>query len=317
MGNCQTDDLLSSVYIAAPCPVSWNSMSGDDRVRMCSGCSKNVYNLSAMSKVEAKQFLREKGVTECAVFFRRADGTIITDDCPRGLRMLRDRLRRTIGLVGAFFATLVTSSPDAFGQSAPSNTNPKTTKSNTATTTRKTPTTPNLNPRILRPSPVSNTKSQAMPPGLAGGISINQISEPGWYPLQQKPLQPNAVQDQTTEVQQQQAPDEDDESRSRWTSRKVDRKPGIWEAISPQRTKTTPVVKDQFAKPGERTDSNAMIFVQKGRAAEAKGDAKLAEFYYEKALDFFDAQVRGDMSFRKLIDSDLRRVRKQLGTNSN
>src|SRR6516162_8887116 len=35
--------------VASPCPADWNAMQGDDRVRFCGQCEKNVYNLSAMT----------------------------------------------------------------------------------------------------------------------------------------------------------------------------------------------------------------------------------------------------------------------------
>src|SRR5450432_1276774 len=41
-------DRLDRVSIAAPCSADWDSMPGTDRVRHCSQCNKNVYNLSAM-----------------------------------------------------------------------------------------------------------------------------------------------------------------------------------------------------------------------------------------------------------------------------
>jgi hypothetical protein len=84
---------LDSLYIASPCEADWNAMSGNERVRMCSLCSKNVYNVSDMTKVEAESFLRKNGVSECVGFFRRSDGTIMTDDCPIALRKIRNSLK--------------------------------------------------------------------------------------------------------------------------------------------------------------------------------------------------------------------------------
>jgi hypothetical protein len=86
-------DLLNKVKIAAPCSVPWESMSGDDRVRHCGQCQLNVYNLSAMSTKEAAKFLRS--ATEgrvCIQLYRRKDGTILTDNCPKGLKKARDRI---------------------------------------------------------------------------------------------------------------------------------------------------------------------------------------------------------------------------------
>ena len=84
--------LLDDVMIAAPCNVGWESMHGDDRVRFCDKCELNVYNISAMSDREAEELLQINGSKVCLRLYRRADGTIITDNCPVGLRALRDKL---------------------------------------------------------------------------------------------------------------------------------------------------------------------------------------------------------------------------------
>lgn len=99
--------LLDDVMIAAPCNLAWEEMPGDDRVRHCTGCSKNVYNISAMSKSEAERFLEQNGTTECMRLYRRADGTIITDNCPVGLRKLRDRARNVFHFASALISNLI------------------------------------------------------------------------------------------------------------------------------------------------------------------------------------------------------------------
>jgi len=61
-------------------------MEGDDRVRFCCACSKNVYDLSAMSEDEAEAFLalHLDDQDACVRLYRRPDGRILTSDCPRG-----------------------------------------------------------------------------------------------------------------------------------------------------------------------------------------------------------------------------------------
>jgi TonB family protein len=92
-------DLLSSLKVAAPCTVSWESMEGGDRVRHCSQCDKNVYNLTDMTKAEANEFLTLTAQSACVNFYKRADGTVISDNCPVGLRRLRAQYRRTAAAV--------------------------------------------------------------------------------------------------------------------------------------------------------------------------------------------------------------------------
>jgi len=105
--------LLDNLVIAAPCQVPWASMEGDDRVRDCSQCSRKVYNLSNMNRREAEDFLAKYGTSQCATFYRRADGTIMTDNCPVGLRKLRDRCRAVLRIAGGFLAFFL-ALPSAF-----------------------------------------------------------------------------------------------------------------------------------------------------------------------------------------------------------
>jgi hypothetical protein len=100
--------LLDEIMISAPCPVSWDTMEGDNRVRYCGTCSRNVYNLSDMSSTEAERFLQENGTAQCLRLYRRADGKVMTDNCPRGLRAIRRTctlaLTTIAGLLSSLFA---------------------------------------------------------------------------------------------------------------------------------------------------------------------------------------------------------------------
>lgn len=93
--------VLENVRIASPCSVSWDDMEGDERVRHCRHCSLNVYNLSALSRTEAEELIASREGRMCAGFFRRADGTILTRDCPVGLRALRARTLRASARIAA------------------------------------------------------------------------------------------------------------------------------------------------------------------------------------------------------------------------
>jgi hypothetical protein len=88
---------LDNLRLAQPCPASWDDMPGDDRVRFCRDCQLHVYNLSALSRREAEGFLQARDGRTCLFFYRRADGTILTQDCPVGLRATRRGLRLLLG----------------------------------------------------------------------------------------------------------------------------------------------------------------------------------------------------------------------------
>ncbi|MBX9722096.1 MAG: hypothetical protein K2X81_11920 [Candidatus Obscuribacterales bacterium] len=109
--------VLDDLVIAAPCPLSWESMVGDDRVRLCTGCSKNVYNIIDMTDKEAEHFLQENGATQCMRIFRRADGKIMTDNCPRGLREIRNKCRLVAKIAATLLASLFSLSMTARAQS--------------------------------------------------------------------------------------------------------------------------------------------------------------------------------------------------------
>lgn len=93
---------LQDVRIASPCTSDWSKMTGDDRVRHCAECNLNVYNFAAMTGFEIAELLANRqGRRVCARIYRRADGTMITQDCPKGLRAV---IRRVSRVAGAAFA---------------------------------------------------------------------------------------------------------------------------------------------------------------------------------------------------------------------
>lgn len=74
-------------------------MYGTDRVRFCGLCSQNVYNLSAMTRDEAEDLIRGTEGQLCVRFYRRWDGTILTKNCPVGMRAIKERLKRASAAV--------------------------------------------------------------------------------------------------------------------------------------------------------------------------------------------------------------------------
>lgn len=95
--------VLDQVEVASPCHEEWDLMVGSDRVRFCERCALNVYNLSAMSQPEAELLVLQTEGRLCVRFFRRPDGTMLTENCPVGAQ--RERQRR--GLLVAGTATAV------------------------------------------------------------------------------------------------------------------------------------------------------------------------------------------------------------------
>jgi hypothetical protein len=92
---------LNHVRVAAPCPVDWDQMIGDERVRFCGQCSLNVYNLSSMTQSDAESLIARNEGRLCVRFYRRSDGSIITKDCPVGLRAIRRRVSYVAKAIGS------------------------------------------------------------------------------------------------------------------------------------------------------------------------------------------------------------------------
>jgi hypothetical protein len=93
--------LLGNVRLAAKCNVDWDTMKGSEVQRFCNQCKESVTDLSAMTEVQAALFVEsasKKGA--CVRFYQRHDGTILTKDCPDGLkaRTRRNRIFAAIGV---------------------------------------------------------------------------------------------------------------------------------------------------------------------------------------------------------------------------
>jgi len=91
--------LLEDIRVAAPCPAKWEEMVGDERVRFCGQCEKNVYNLSSLPRAEAEALVAAREGKMCVRFYRRADGSVLTSDCPVGVKRRRRR-RGAMAAVG-------------------------------------------------------------------------------------------------------------------------------------------------------------------------------------------------------------------------
>jgi hypothetical protein len=103
----KTLSTLDQLSVASPCHVAWDEMSGDERKRFCNYCKLHVYDLSAMSREEAQSFVRRSEGRTCVRFFRRTDGTILTRDCPVGLRAVRLRFTRAVAALAGIVVALV------------------------------------------------------------------------------------------------------------------------------------------------------------------------------------------------------------------
>ena len=100
---------LDRVKIAAPCSAEWDQMFSfeGERIRFCSQCSLNVYNLSGMTRRDAESLINGTEGRLCVRFYRRSDGTILTENCPQGLRAIKRRMAWAAQLLLGMLLSLV------------------------------------------------------------------------------------------------------------------------------------------------------------------------------------------------------------------
>jgi len=102
---------VDQIRVASPCNARWQDMTGDERARFCGQCRKHVYNLSVMTRAQIETLVREKEGKFCGRFYQRADGRLLTADCPSRLRRVRSRLAQLGGALCALLFSLAGCSP--------------------------------------------------------------------------------------------------------------------------------------------------------------------------------------------------------------
>jgi hypothetical protein len=77
-------------------------MVGDDRVRFCGLCKLTVYNISEMPAAEAEDLIRNAEGRMCIRMYQRRDGTVLTRNCPVGIRAVYRRLGYALSFIMVF-----------------------------------------------------------------------------------------------------------------------------------------------------------------------------------------------------------------------
>jgi hypothetical protein len=104
---------INQLRVASPCQMAWAEMAGDERVRHCDDCRLNVYNTAEMTRAEVERMVMGAEGRVCIRMYRRADGTVLTRDCPAGLRAYARRVSR---LASAAAAAVLAFAAASFGQ---------------------------------------------------------------------------------------------------------------------------------------------------------------------------------------------------------
>ncbi len=98
------DAWIHRLKVAAPCRERWDAMTGEDRVRHCGRCDKEVYFLSGMRRDEAAELLQQRPEGLCVRLRKRRDGTVVFGDCGPGKAA---RARNRVVAAGAVAAAAV------------------------------------------------------------------------------------------------------------------------------------------------------------------------------------------------------------------
>lgn len=104
---------INKLRVASPCSAGWETMTGDERVRYCHSCKLNIYNIAEMTKPEVEKLIETREGRLCIRLYKRADGTVLTKDCPVGFRAYQKRIAR---FAGAILAAILGLFSVSFGQ---------------------------------------------------------------------------------------------------------------------------------------------------------------------------------------------------------
>jgi len=73
-------DMLDRLQISVPCSTDWDQMTGKDRIRYCGECSRDVYDISRMTRNEAKALISSATSRLCVRLIRDEDGSTLTEE---------------------------------------------------------------------------------------------------------------------------------------------------------------------------------------------------------------------------------------------
>jgi hypothetical protein len=101
---------LDSIDVGSPCSESWNQMQGNEQIRFCSHCAKDVHNLSEMTRKEARKIVAQSNGGICVRYVRRPDGRIQT------IKNTLHQITRQTGIAAGVLGTSLTASTLAYAQ---------------------------------------------------------------------------------------------------------------------------------------------------------------------------------------------------------
>ena len=93
-------DFLDNLRVARPCSQEWNEMIGNDQVRFCMHCAKDVNDISSMTRKKARKLVRQSGGRLCIRYITHPQtaGPVFADDL---VQIVRRAPRLATGVVSA------------------------------------------------------------------------------------------------------------------------------------------------------------------------------------------------------------------------
>lgn len=299
------ESFLDRVMIAAPCSVSWDSMQGDDRVRFCGLCSRNVYNISEMSRNEAEKLLSD-GSKKCLRLYRRADGTVMTNNCPVGLRKLQKCYRRAAKIAATVLAFCFNLSPSA--QAADRHLAGKPTLTNATRVPMGLPPV-ELPASITGGVPVAPAQMLGRMPRTSIDNAVNSaefvagdVYEDSLFANNKNGYDAKLFGDMTGEATWVR-PDQIASGVREYGAGSGRNARGPAGDSGKGLIKLNAQMNVDFAN--MHADKGALDYLDRARRSAAHEDFLLAQAQYQSALNAFDEQANGDSRFRELIQNEL------------
>ena len=104
-------DVIDAIEVKTPCGESWHEMQGNEKVRFCSHCSKDVNNISEMTRKEALRLVRRSEGRLCIRYIK---------DPKTGRPLFSENLhkitRRATGLAAGVMTATISLSTAAYAQ---------------------------------------------------------------------------------------------------------------------------------------------------------------------------------------------------------
>jgi hypothetical protein len=104
---------LDKIDVKTPCNESWDEMIGNDEVRFCSHCAKNVHDISAMTRQKAEKLVKKSNGNLCIRYVKTPTGKLITAP-PKFTQ-----IRRNAIIAASVLATSLTFTTLAYAQGEP------------------------------------------------------------------------------------------------------------------------------------------------------------------------------------------------------